>query len=224
MARRKTRRRRKRNSRKRKPFIPRLLGNSQLTRMRYATTFQLNPAAGDITSHVFRANGITQVDTTGTTGQPTGFDQFLEFFEQYKVLGSKITMEWVPTSVSNGTPGVYGVFTDDDASLTYGGYTDLLMGNESRTKNVRLAGIVAGDAKMMKTSSSYSSKRRYKQAGANELDLYGSSSAGPLVSTFYQCWYASPDGTADPVASNFLVVIDYVVLWIDKKFTVASTA
>ncbi len=213
----------RKRKRKRKAMIPRLLGNSQITRMRYVKGFTLNPGIGAVISRVFRANGITVCDTTGATGQPTGFDQFNAFFTKYRILEAKIKMTYVPTNLTNVQPGVYGVFVDNDASLGYADYQGLLMGNQSKTKDVKLAGILGGvGLTLMPTTASYNAKRVYTKIPANDIDQFGDKLANPLQSQYFQCWYGSPDILNDPGPSHFLVQIDYVVQWLDKELTIGS--
>lgn len=222
MARRRLSRRRK-PRRKRKMRIPRLLGKSQLTRMRFVKGVTLNPGAGAIISRVFSASGITVCDVSAGTGQPTGFDQFNAFFGLYHVLSATCKMTFVPNGVGNVIPGVYGVFKDDDATLAYADYQTLLMGNQSVTKSVKLAGIL-GDTSMKSTSASYNSKRTYGRSTSTDLLLHGDAAANPTESQFFQCWYGSPDVTVDSGPAHFLFQLDYVVRWKDNDLTIVSTA
>lgn len=222
MARKKYRRRRKRKrTRKRKPYIPNLLGNSTVTRMKFCKGFVLNPGAGLITSRVFRANGITFCDTTGTNGQPTGFDQFNAFFNKYKILESRIRMTWVPTVSTSVNPSAFGVFQDDDATLAYADYQQLLMGNQSRGR-IKLAGLIDGNSPMQSVTAKYNPKKTYRLGGSQELDLYGDGADNPIETQQFQCYAASPDISSDPGNTHYLVEIDYVVLWTDKLLTILS--
>lgn len=221
MVRRRPRKRKRLRKKKRKMIIPRLLGKSYLTRMRYVTTIKLNPTAGQLSSAAFRSNGITIIEVTGTIGQPTGFDQFMAFFNNYRVLSSTCKMTFVPTSFANAIPGAYGIFLDNNASRGYGSYVDILMGNQSVTKNVRLAGIKNNSQSLRPTTASYNAKRIWGKTAA-DADQYGDPNVNPTESNFFQCWYGSTDGTNDPGEANFLVQLDYVVLFKDQILTPVS--
>lgn len=228
MARRKRRKSRaltKRRRRKPKQRIPRLLGYSYVTRMRDVVGFNLDPGAGALTSRVFSANGVTFTDITGGGSQPTGFDQFNAFFENYKVLESKCTMQWVPAVSTNVLPGVYGVYQDNDSTLQYSNYQAILEGNQNQSRNIRIAGLINGDAKMKKTSSKYKPSRKLKYGGPKvNTDTYGDSLANPLETQFFQCWYGSPDVSSNPGSSHFIVIMEYVVLWTNRTFMIDSTS
>lgn len=220
-------RKKNKNKRKKKPYsyIPRLLGNTQVTRMRYVAGATLDPGAAGILSHVFRANGITQVDTTLTQGQPTGFDEFNGFFNAYRILSATCKMTFVPHTTANVNPGVYGVFLDNDASRGYSDYQQIMMSNQSLTNNVRLAGIINGATDMKPTSASYDANKVYKHLSTSRsLLLTGDAVDNPTESQYFNCWYASPDIATNPGAAHFLFQLDYVVEWFDRKLTAISVA
>ncbi len=224
---RKYRRRRKRKrkmTRKRKSYIPQLLGKSFLTRMKLVQGFSLNPGAGAITSFVVSANGITV--PSGGANQPTGFDQMNAFFDQYKVLGSKIKMSYVANTISNGIPGVFGIFNDNDSTLSYSNFPEILMSNQTgkKTTTPKIAGLVTGTFGVGSAHSSYSAKKTYRLGGSQELDLYGTAATNPIEEQFYQCYYGSPDTVVDSALAHFIIQVDYVVLWTNRKLTAVSVA
>lgn len=217
--------RKKKRKKNRFSRVPRLLGDSIITKMRYVTGFNLNPTGATMVSNAFRANGITVCNITTGIGQPTGFDQFNAFFNRYRVLKSTISMQFVPISFSNLTvPSVYGVYQDNDATLAYSDYQTLLMGNQSQTKNVKMAGLIQGGLALQKTGATYSAKKTYINTASQDLVLGGDALLNPDESQYFQCWAASPNIGADPPAAHYLIQIDYVVQWYDKKLTIGSTA
>ena len=64
--------------------------DGQIVKMRYVEEFELNPGLGSVASYVFRANGLYDPNYTGAGHQPYGFDQWMTYYNQFTVLGSKM--------------------------------------------------------------------------------------------------------------------------------------
>lgn len=100
--------------------------NSIVTKLRYADFFTLTAASGVVSSQIFRANSVFDPDFTGTGHQPMYFDQWAAIYDQYVVLGAKITAEF--TSTSSTLSQIVGIVGDDDATIS-GVLTNLLEQN-----------------------------------------------------------------------------------------------
>ncbi len=215
--RKRSRRKRKRKT-KRKSFIPLLLGNSHVCRMKYTTGFVLDPAAGAITSRVFSAGGVT--DCASSTGglQPVlGFDQMNAFFSQYKVLGSKIIYTYVPIATTNAVPGVFGVFLDDDTNLNYGSCQTVLQNQQQKNLTIKMCGsTLYNQNKMPRDIATYSLRKETRGNNTSQGDLIGDVAANPVANKWYQCWMGSPDISNDPGPSHFIITIEYIVQWFNK--------
>ncbi len=223
MPRRTKRRARKRPRKlKRKRHVPLLLGNSQIVKMREVQGFKLDPAAGAMLSNVFVANGVTNTSITLANSKPIGFDQMNAFFGQYKVLSSKCTVQYVPTATPGVTPAVIGVFLDNDATLGYTSYQDIMENQQSNFgKRVNLAGISAN--RRFKSSASYNLKTELRTNNSSMATLLGDAAANPLESRFYQVYCASPDIASNPGIIHMVVTLEYVVQWFNKELVPAST-
>lgn len=89
---------------------------SIITKYRYCSTHKFTPSAGATFTNVFAANGTFDPDITNVGHQPMYRDQFATVYDQYVVIGSKITVAFVNTSDS--VPCVVGINGDDDSSGT----------------------------------------------------------------------------------------------------------
>lgn len=87
---------------------------SIITKYRYCDTLSFAPSAGATFTNVYAANGTFDPDITSTGHQPMYRDQYATIYDQYVVIGAKITVGFVNTSTT--IPCVVGINGDDDSS------------------------------------------------------------------------------------------------------------
>lgn len=90
--------------------------NSIITKLRYCDVIQLTSTLGSIATNTFNANSIFDPDATGVGHQPLYRDQYFAIYDQYTVLGSKITVTFQPYQVDQAW--VVGIVGDDDSSIS----------------------------------------------------------------------------------------------------------
>lgn len=90
--------------------------NSIITKLRYCTQFTLTSAAAARGINVFAANGIFDPDITGIGHQPMYRDVYAGIYNNYVVIGSKITAHYLSKTVLLGTQ--VGITGDDDSTIS----------------------------------------------------------------------------------------------------------
>nr|WPR18725.1 MAG: capsid protein [Chemarfal virus 270] len=90
--------------------------NSIITKLRYCTYLQLTCTAGARAMNVFAANGIFDPDITGVGHQPLWRDNYANIYDQYTVLGSKLTAVYAPETVAKNV--LCGIVGDDDSTIS----------------------------------------------------------------------------------------------------------
>ena len=89
-------------------------------RLRYTSYVNLDLGAAAVLAQHIRCNSIYDPDATGIGGQPRGFDQYAQLYDQYTVNASSVKA-WI-VNATNGTGGedriLAGISIVDDASLT----------------------------------------------------------------------------------------------------------
>lgn len=95
---------------------PRIFGfpNSIITKLKYCDFYTMTSATGAVVQQVICANGIYDPDITGVGHQPMYRDTYAGIYDQYTVIGSKITCYFNATS-SNGSV-ICGIHGDDDGT------------------------------------------------------------------------------------------------------------
>jgi hypothetical protein len=70
--------------------------------IKYSCRLALLSAIGVYVEHNFTGNGLFDPDVTGTGTQPTGFDQWMAFFQRYRVIASHFRARVInPTAATN---------------------------------------------------------------------------------------------------------------------------
>lgn len=90
--------------------------NSIITKLRYCDVIHLTSTLGSLSTNVFNANSIFDPDSTGVGHQPLYRDQYAAIYDQYTVLGAKITATFQPYQVDQAW--VIGIVGDDDSSIS----------------------------------------------------------------------------------------------------------
>lgn len=88
--------------------------NSIITTMRYAEVFTKTSTLGGIAFNTFNANSIFDPNNTGVGHQPMYRDQWAGVYNQYVVIGSKITVHFASQDSKNWVVGICG---DDDVNF-----------------------------------------------------------------------------------------------------------
>lgn len=198
-------------------------GNKKLVKLKYCTNIFLDANSGDAVEYIFSANGLYDPDVTGSGHQPRGFDQQMEYFEHYTVLGSKCTVKMVPLGVSNVNPSAWTIVLSSSQS-PFVNYNEIYELMEARmgTSKFGVAGIYSGysNSPVPLTSRKFSSKRFF---GPNYLDkdYSGSAASNPAEQAYYHIWSTNL-GQNDPGLATFIVEIDYIALLTEPKDIVSS--
>lgn len=90
--------------------------NSIITKLRYCDNIALTGTSGARGVNVFAANGLYDPDITGVGHQPMYYDNYTAIYDQYVVIGSKITVHFSSTTAS--VPVIVGIVGDDDSTIS----------------------------------------------------------------------------------------------------------
>ena len=65
------------------------------TKLRYSTRVEFTPTGTSVIQFQLRANGMFDPQVSLGGHQPRGFDEFMEAYDMYTVMGSKISASWM---------------------------------------------------------------------------------------------------------------------------------
>lgn len=106
--------------------------NSIITKLRYASLVTLNSTTiTPLVKHLFRCNSCFDPDHTGVGHQPMYYDSYTAIYDQYVVIGSKITVDFMCTSTAQNA--LIGIAVEDDSAAATNIDTMLEMNNSIST-------------------------------------------------------------------------------------------
>jgi len=209
MARRRYRGRRRRRRRKKKTKIPaQFPAPTQVVKLRYADSIQLDAGVATSAYHFFRANSCYDPDESGTGHQPLGFDEWTTFYNKYCVLGSRITVIFNTDSNTTGINQLVALSLQTDTTRPT--YPTTLIEDPQVATRV-LNGVYNGTAGLVTLRKNYSSKRYHNVSDPMLLDnqqAYTAYNPADPVRYCVQAW--NLDG-GDPPNIHCTVIIDYIV-------------
>lgn len=186
-----------------------------LVKLRYCQTISIDAAAGFTNSRLFRCNSLYDPDyssTSTTQHQPLGYDQWMNFYTIYCVLGSKITV--TPINVSDTIPLMFGV------TLRQGGVTfavDPTTLREQGDSCWRYAGNMNKTGRKSITKN-FSTKRFLGfNNPTNENSCCASATGNPASVAYYQLWVAAADGVANPPNCTLQITMDFIAHFSQPK-------
>lgn len=178
--------------------------NSIITKLRYCTTYQQTSTGGAIVSNVFAANGIYDPDISGVGHQPMWRDNYAAIYNNYVVLGSKITAMY---GVGSNTSNLIGIVGDDDSSTSATADTRCEMNN---AVSLLTGWGSASDPKTL--TATFDPMMAFGVAAKDDGQSATSNGSNPVQLYCYHVW-AQPQTTSD-VIFTIKVEIEYTV-----KFT-----
>lgn len=213
-----TRARRPRRQRKnRSAFSKAPIPNKFATKLRYQGLTTINPGVVGIAGvHVISANGLFDPDITGVGHQPRGFDQFMNMYDHYTVVGAKITVSYSQLFGNSYDSMQIGLSLKDSPAV----YTDPNDYQEGR--NVRsgiMASTSANQASHTKTLTIHSSTKKFLGVShpLSSSIIRGDASANPAEGAYFHIWGAPNNTVSDapPLTINFRV--EYLVVFTEPK-------
>lgn len=177
--------------------------NTILTKIRYCTFGRITASTGARAINVFAANGIFDPDITGVGHQPLYRDTYASIYDQYVVIGSKITVQFVSNQTDNIIVGING---NDDS--TFPTNIETLMEGNNNTWSCVSQGTGGNNQKVL--SMTFEPNEMF--GVDTKSDGYSSTAvtANPTELWCYGVWCAALDGSSTSEV-QYLVEIDYTV-------------
>ena len=223
----------KRTPKRTKRRVPRSLPlagfpKQKMVRMRYVQELELTTAPTGLSKSLpFVANGCYDPYYPIGGHQPKGFDQWMAVYSHYNVVGSKISVKMVGTGEDNFAWGVARTAapnTLDNQTLEY-----ILewRGNKSQNSYVVVGsenGGYANNPTRMNTlqTARYSQKKQFGKNATSTAELIGSVSSNPAELSIFEIWQCPINSHMSQKTGDYVVVIDYIVLFTEPKLLAQS--
>lgn len=195
--------------------LPGMLGTRFMAKLRYCDQLVLLApgVAGTSRVHSFRANSLYDPDYTGTGHQPIGFDQYMQFYNHYTVVGAKITATFVSggTSASTNTM-VCGIELSGDASPT-SALNDIFEQGRSRYKIVTNSSA----SQTVTVTHNLSVKKFLAQKPLAEDANAGTNASNPQELIYFHVWTAPLDSSLLQSDCRVNLKIDFIAVFHEAK-------
>lgn len=178
----------------------------------------MNPAIASRANHAWIANGLYDPSITGTGHQPRGFDQMMQFYSYYTVVGSKITVKYIPevTKAVNSEPCymfIAGPTKVGDPLSTEAADASIFESGMVKNKVVIRGGDTFTNGRLPQITDFFSAKRFYgTKSVVGNFSYNGSSTANPAAPAYWALYLQNISGNDVP-AYNLEVTIDYLAVF-----------
>lgn len=193
--------------------IPRPLSNQTFCTFRYQERITLTPTASNTVAYVVSANGLYDVDITGTGHQPAGFDELMTMYDHYCVMSSKINVMFC----NNATTAIgCGVALSDSS-------TSVIDARRYTESGVSTWALVApsGGMDMSKQNQSMDLSTFLGRPDIlSEDDCAGTASANPVEGAFYHIWVEGYGVTG--TATDIVFTIEFFTCLREPKILALS--
>jgi len=197
---------------KRPPFYRSIVGfpPKMTYKLKYNDAIQLNPSTTSLVNYQFRANSLYDPDYTSTGHQPLYFDQIINIYDHYVVIGSKIKIT-ANRNTSAANAARLCIYLNDDTSITP---SSLVTASEQSTGKVTSVGIV--DTVPVTLSLGFSSKKIFGPNPLANANLKGSATTNATEEAIYTilCQSTASSGTS---IIDIFVEIEYTAIFFELK-------
>lgn len=194
------------------------LAKKHTARLRYSQMVTLDPTAGTIAAHIFRANSLFDPDQSGLGHQPYGFDQLMQWYDHYTVIGSKMTARPIPVGTPNVTPGVALIHLSDTLVQPFSSVDHML---ESPGNSRWVTTGANPQNPMQRAVRKGFSMRKFFNKKLGEDDMQGTIASNPAEHAYFILMHGDISGN-DPSPYTFQVTIDYIAVFTEPKILVQS--
>jgi len=189
------------------------------TTLRYCDQYTLSSVSGAAASWSFRMNSVYDPDLTGTGHQPLYYDQITPVYQRYRVLFSKLTVQFLPlsddTDITTTGPFIVGVTGNSNGTFSTGIAT-MCEQNNSQTK------LMARDKSAQPTTLTLTYTPK-KELGIDAMDdTVSADVAGNPSQPFYGAIFAADVNAGGTTTVTAKVTIEFRVQFYEQKFISGS--
>lgn len=193
------------------------IADSQIVKLKYGELTSMSTTAGLAETLVFSANNCNDPRTAAGGHQPMGFDEWMQFYNHYTVLGSRVRVTYMPSGSGVNNAALVSIKVQDDYTVV-GTINDSIL---EQTGVVWKA--MGGDTSNgSQTLTKYFSAKKF--FGVSDVmdnhELSGRLGADPSEQAYYHVTVSGVNGSA--VTVNFAIQIEYIVRLHERKTLLQS--
>ena len=193
--------------------------------MRYAFTTQMNPSSGGTAMIHVKANDLFAPSTGTGAHQPMGFDQIMQLYERFCVVGSKISVAFQCNQSQSAIVGIALRNTDIDESVQDNTATQTNEGLLERNRTKWTYASPAGEgAPIARVSQKFGLKKFFHLKSINdnvgnrrdEGTAWGHFDQSPTQLAYYNVFAAGFSDYHD-IDLTVRVVVEYTAIFQGRK-------
>lgn len=209
--------------RRRRMRIPRFITpDTKMVKLRYHLAYNVNPGEGQTAWLPIAANDVYQPSTGTGSHQPMGFDQMMQLYERFCVVGAKINV----CIAEDVNPSILGIAvrnsnTAESVQDPGGSQTNegLLERNRTIWKYATNNGTVPIQVNQKFSTKKFFHVKSVNDQAGNLLDegtLWGNAAASPTTKAYFNV-FASTISPNDNANYHFRITVSYSVLLAGRK-------
>lgn len=198
-----------------------ILPSQIIVPFRYVETQPYDPVAGIVAHQQFRANGLRDPNFSIGGHQPYGFDQWMDMYQEFTVIGSKIKATFIAknqTAIQLAYCGISVIREGDSGNVVVlTTETPLLL--ERQDRNYSVLGQANTGKGMTTVTDNWSLKKYFGQQDFSSSEFSGTATQSPERQALYDVWITSTVDATDLPETDVVITIDYsAVLTVPKLF------
>ena len=148
------------------------------------------------------------------------FDQWMQFYDHYTVIGSKITVTFMPTDPSTVALGtaIIGIYLGDSPTNLSGAFSVDEMIEQGKTVYTQLASPTPKTL-----TRKFSTKKFFGTKNVNGQPEYkGTTASNPDDQAYFHVWVGPTSPVWDAGEVRVTIKIDYIAMLTEPKFLAQS--
>lgn len=196
------------------PWAPNLCPDGITVRLTYATSYQLT--FGTQFDKIMSGNGLYDPDVSGSGHQPLGFDEWMAFYDRYRVLASTCTVNTINTNTTAGNNLQTTLIpTNQQTAIANADEAEELPDAEEAN-----AGIATGPAEDMVRATKQTSTMVGVPNIKYATEYSGTATSNPTQQWYWRVYHEATNGTT--LAGFVNINIVYTVEFYQKKMVLQS--
>lgn len=192
--------------------LGKMLGFPRMIAFKHKYTEQVSLTdSGGTVNYSWKCNSLHDPNHSGTGTRPLYYNTFVDVYDHYTVIGSKIKFTIVPAGTTVQVPYKIVTFINDDTNTTTP--FDALAQQKGAQLKICQGGVNPDKLIMTRT---WSAKKYFGAGVLANNSLQGSGGVDPTELSYFQISFRSLDG-ATTVSVWVYVEIEYVAVWKELK-------
>lgn len=207
----------------RRPLPLNGFSDQMIARHRYVDQFSITCSGVTQTSNsvAYSANGMYDPEVLTGMGQfqPKGFDEMMNIYQHYRVLGAKATIHCVASDQRENMGILFGVkLSDQPSTLVARSFEDLYETRGLIKRLLQVNNPGSSFTRSQKAVCKYSAKKTHGKGFEITNRNQGTSASNPTEGSFFEVVLCPLAGNTTTVQTvPFIITIDYIVKYSERK-------